>query len=209
MNKVLSIKQQINCEKGKMNAKVETKGDADNNKVTINGHEVPVNTTYEINDCGTLETKMQTNINTKVTNGEKKVEENTQIIKKETKSNKTDNKDKKDTRSFWQRHPVLRVLLTIFLCLLLVGLLAIAAYHITKAVQKSKAADGENVDNKFPEKDGWFRKTADAVALGGAVGTLGTGIAALVQRKLDQNVDNREAEKNTKTVTQTTTTVTK
>ena len=67
---------------------------------------------------------------TVVQNEVKKVEENT---KKEEKE--------KDGRSFWQRHPVLRVLLIVFLCLLAIGLLAIAAYHIMHAINNSKKND--------------------------------------------------------------------
>lgn len=44
-------------------------------------------------------------------------------------------------KSFWQRHPTLRTLLTVFLCLLLIGVLMIAVYHIMNAINNSKKND--------------------------------------------------------------------
>ena len=78
---------------------------------------------------------------TVVQNEVKKVEGNT---KKEEKE--------KDGRSFWQRHPVLRVLLIVFLCLLAIGLLAIAAYHIMHAINNSKKNDEIDDAKKADEK---------------------------------------------------------
>ena len=46
-----------------------------------------------------------------------------------------------EKKSFWQRHPVLRTLLTIFLCLLLVGIIMLAVYHIMHAINSSKKND--------------------------------------------------------------------
>ena len=85
-------------------------------KVTINGKEYE-NGTYT----------------SKISDGSVVSSNPTTVIKEETKE--------KDTRTFWQRHPWLRVLLTIFLCLLLIGLLMIAAYHIMHAINNSRKND--------------------------------------------------------------------
>ena len=50
------------------------------------------------------------------------------------------NEDSKK-KGFWQRHPTLRTLLTVFLCLLLIGVLMIAVYHIMNAINNSKKND--------------------------------------------------------------------
>lgn len=46
-----------------------------------------------------------------------------------------------EKKGFWQRHPVLKTLLTIFLCLLLVGIIMLTVYHIMHAINSSKKND--------------------------------------------------------------------
>ena len=128
-------------------------------KVTNNDPEAKVEINNKEYANGTYKSKLVDNIDdgttvvsssSITTNVKSGVQENNSTAvkgdqKKDVKTEKAVSKNEKDTRSFWQKHPVLRVLLIVFLCLLLVGLLMIAAYHITKAVQ------GHNRDNKIDD----------------------------------------------------------
>ena len=119
-------------------------------KVTINGKEYE-NGTYT----------------SKISDGSVVSSNPTTVIKEETKE--------KDTRTFWQRHPWLRVLLTIFLCLLLIGLLMIAAYHIMHAINNSrkndKIDDAKEADKNLKDAESGKTKAESAKTEAGKVKT--------------------------------------
>lgn len=99
--------------------------------VTINGQKITSDGSYNYTPNTVISsTSAKTNTSTVVESKPAVESEQKKVVE-----------TKKDTRSFWQRHTWLRVLLTIFLCLLLIGLLMIAAYHIMHAVNSSKKND--------------------------------------------------------------------
>lgn len=135
-----SIERNIDSSKDENTLKLST--DDPTVKMTLNGKEIKSGTyTRKLSDG-----KLVSSTPTTVVKEEKTVKTDDKKAVKEEKVVKTDDKKavketEKDTRSFWQRHPWLRVLLTIFLCLLLIGLLMIAAYHIMHAINNSKKND--------------------------------------------------------------------
>ena len=135
-----SIERNIDSSKDENTLKLST--DDPTVKMTLNGKEIKSGTyTRKLSDGSVVSSNPTT-----VVKEEKTVKTDDKKAVKEEKVVKTDDKKavketEKDTRSFWQRHPWLRVLLTIFLCLLLIGLLMIAAYHIMHAISNSKKND--------------------------------------------------------------------
>ena len=128
---MVNIKRHIRIDGGKVVDNVANVSDVGSWDVKVNGQTITKDGSYSY--------EPDTQISTVSTNASTDVVENNP--KKVVKTKEVVSEEKKDTRSFWQRHPWLRALLIIFLCLLLVGLLMIAAYHIMHAINNSKKDD--------------------------------------------------------------------
>lgn len=137
------VERNIDSSKDENTLKIST-DDPTVTKMTLNDKEIKSGTyTRKLSD-GTLVSSNPTTV------VKEDVASNKTAVAKEEKAVKADDKKvvvekEEDKRTFWQRHPVLRVLLTIFLCLLLIGLLMIAAYHIMNAINNAKKND--NIDD--------------------------------------------------------------
>ena len=123
---------------------------ANKGTITLNGK--------PITSDGFYKDSTNSNVSSNTTTSTVSTNASTEVVKSEAKKDvKADDKKaakgkEKDERSFWQRHPVLRVLLIVFLCLLAIGLLAIAAYHIMHAINNSKKNDKIDEAKKADEE---------------------------------------------------------
>lgn len=152
INCMVKINKRVHLEDGKIVSSKADVSDIGSWDVDINGKKITKDGSYDYtpNITTSSNTTTSTILTNASTNASKNVVENNS--KKVVETKKVVSENKKDTRSFWQKHPWLRVLLTVFLCLLLIGLLMIAAYHIMHAINNSKKNDDIDEAKKADEE---------------------------------------------------------
>ena len=113
---MVNVVKNVHIEGGKVSGNAKVSGLDKYTDLTINGQKITSDGTYEYtpnittSSSGTMRTVSE-NSSTNVVEGDPKKDIKTEKVVKDEK--KVVKEDKKDTRSFWQRHPWLRVLLTI------------------------------------------------------------------------------------------------